>query len=199
MSRTFCVDFGDLCDVTAHRLKLLEQLKDVHPGFKVTLFTIPERTSLDTIRRAKALGDWVQLAPHGWRHTRGECLAWTDEEARVKIEAAYEKGIDAPVFRAPGWLVDGDVYEACKALNYTVASHKIFRIPDTNALEYVWNGRYHRRLRGVHGHLTKVGDDFIGKRLEEDRYAFPENATFVFPQDVSYQITGDYYAPKRSA
>ncbi len=187
MKRTFCVDFDDYCDATVHELEVLSELKDRFPEIKVTLFTIPQRTSASTIEKAKDLGDWVQLAPHGWRHTRGECLAWSDEEARDKIELAREKGIDAPVFRAPGWLLDADTYTACKKLDYVVASHKTFRIPNTGAREYVYNMHLPggNKFRGVHGHVTPVSDNYIRDMLSAGQFNFPIDSSFVFPQDVA--------------
>lgn len=184
MKKPFCVEFDDLCDASARRLDLLKDLKEKHPGFQVTLFTIPCRTSAGTIARAKSLGNWVKLAPHGWRHTRGECLAWTDEEARKKIQLARDMGIDYPCFRAPAWLLDGDVYKACDDLRISVASHKMFRLKHTGVREYVYN-MPRGKFRAVHGHLTNCADNFIDDMLRDGRLSFPENAVFTTPNEMA--------------
>jgi hypothetical protein len=184
IAKSYCVDFDDFCDATASELKYITQLKNDYPNFKVTLFTIPMRTSDSTIKLAKDLGDWVQLAPHGWRHTRGECLAWTDVEAETKIKLAADRGIDAPVFRAPAWLIDADTYTACAKLGYVVASHSTFRVPSTGTPEYIYNGLNSGLYKGVHGHLTNCGFDYIGDDYEAGKFKF-KRPVFRFPQDLA--------------
>lgn len=192
----FCVDFDDLCDAVAGEFGKLVKLKEKYPKFKVTLFTIPKRISDKTIAEVKLANfqcgwdEWVQLAPHGWRHTRGECLSWTAEESADKIKAAHKMGIDAPVFRAPAWLIDGDVYTACDELNVVVASHAKFRVPNTGVKEYIYNNKYNE-FHSVHGHLTPVSGNYIGDMLDDTRLRFPENAEFAFPQDLAMVQLGE--------
>lgn len=187
--RTYCVDFDDYCDVVVDRLDLLVALKEKIPPLLVTLYTIPQRTSAASIAAAKALGSWVQLAPHGWRHTRGECLSWTSDEAVDKISLARDMGIDAPIFRAPAWLLDAEVYDACKSLGYAVASHKTFRITDTTVPEYIYNWRG-SGVKGVHGHMTQVSGNYIEDMLKDGRLDLPASASFVFPQSIAKEVTG---------
>lgn len=182
----YCVDFDDLTDSTATPgLEVLSEIKLACPDFKVTLFAIPQRLTDSTIAKVKEVGaGWIQLAPHGWRHTRGECLSWNDEEARSKIELAAARGIDAPVFRAPAWLLDAHTYEACRQLKYVVASHCQFRVPNTNVPEYIYNYSTNGWI-GVHGHLTPVANNFILKMRDEGKLTFARNATFAYPQDLA--------------
>lgn len=195
MVRTFCVDFDDLCDNVmvqqykgkkVNLVEFFQKWKGETPNLKVTLYTIPKRCSPSTIKSMKDLGDWVALAPHGWRHTKGECLAWSDVEAEDRILAAKDMGIDAPIFRAPGWLLDGDVYIACHDINYTVASHEVFRIPNTGVKEYIYNmhmGVFPPRTRRVHGHLTPVCDNWIYD-MHKDGW-LKLKGDFVWPWEVS--------------
>lgn len=185
-SANYCVDFDDYCDGTVDKLDILRDWKRAYPALKVTLFAIPARCSAETIAAAKDLGDWVQLAPHGWRHTKGECLAWSDDEAEARIVEAARRGIDARVFRAPAWLLDGDTYEACKRLGYVVATHRVFRVANTGAKEYVYN-MPHEGVKSVHGHLTPVCGNYIDDKPAQP---FPTNAAFIFPQDVAEIIDG---------
>ncbi len=194
--RYFVVDFDDYCDNTMmDTIPSLVKLKEQYPGIVVTLFTIPARTSEATIATAKALGDWVMLAPHGWFHTKGECLAWTDDVSLQRIEAAKGMGIDAPIFRAPGWLLDGDVYSACRTLGMSVASHNLFRIPGTGVSEYVYNlvqGRK-RGSRPVHGHVSPVSGNFIKDMMKDGRLSFPVKAEFAFAHDMAVLVEPDMY------
>lgn len=188
MTKTCCVDFDDLCDQTMDRIPTLLELKQKYENFRVTLFTIPMRISDENIKQLEQYKDWMQLAPHGWRHTRGECLAWNADEAKAKIEAAWELGIDAPVFRAPGWLLDGDVYQACQELGYVVASHNVYRVPNTGVPEYVYNIRRGRSFKAVHGHLTDCGFNYIQHMQEAGDLILP-NYVFRFPQELAYNVS----------
>jgi len=190
--RTFVVDFDDFCDATLGELRFLARLKEQYDDFKVTLYTIPhpDRTSDATIAAAKGLGDWVALAPHGWWHTRGESLAWTSEKTKKVIQASKERGIDSPSFRAPGWLLDGEVYVACGELGYTVASHSIYRIPRTGVAEYVYNDVALRKrgTRGIHGHLTPVAGNYIGDMDTNGSLTFGDKAkkrAFAFVHEAA--------------
>jgi predicted deacetylase len=186
------VDFDDLCDETAYTLQVLEALREANPGFKATLFTIPARTSSELIVEAKK-HEWLALAPHGWRHTRGECLAWTKEEALAKIEAAREKGIDAPAFRAPAWLLDRAVYDTCMELDYTVCDHAVYRIPIEGAKTYTYNllGGRAPQVRAIHGHLTRTQhvDNWILRLIQQGRLRFAPKSEFFFPWEVAITTT----------
>jgi hypothetical protein len=185
--RTYVVDFDDFADVTAPRLDTLARLKDKTPNLRVTLFTIPRRTSDATLKRAYDLGGWIYLAPHGWRHTRGECLGWSKDEAVAKIIAAKEQGIDAPCFRAPAWLIDPDTYDACLELDYVVCDHKDFNEPGHLAKVYRYNGPAFRRSKvtPVHGHLTNCMDNYIETMVADSRLSFANNAVFLTPWEAA--------------
>lgn len=189
--RTYVVDFDDYCDASIGELRHLQRLRDEYEDFKVTLFTIPHpsRTSDATIAAAKSLGDWVSLAPHGWWHSRGECLSWTEEEALKKIGAARERGIDAPIFRAPAWLLDGEVYRACHKLDYVLASHNVYRVPGSGIKEYVYNNVALRKkgTRAIHGHVTPVADNYISDMVENGSFGFikAKRRDFAFCHDAA--------------
>lgn len=188
-NKTYCVDFDDLCDNCAKdAYAYLITLHDRYPNLKVTLYTIPQRTSDATIEEFKSL-PWVMLAPHGWRHTRGECLAWSQDEATDKIMLANERGIDAPIFRAPAWLLDREVYAACSHLGYVVADHKDMRLNHLDVNVYTYNSHLGKkgRVRGIHGHLTPVCDNYIGDMLEDGRLNLGDAPTFVWPWDVAVE------------
>jgi len=183
MTRTICLDFDDLCDNTIETLDLVDDLARKYDNFKCTLFAIPARMSPRSVSSALSIPG-VQLAPHGWRHTKGECLGWTDIEAKEKIEAAAAMGIDAPVFRAPAWLLDKDVYDACEELGYVVASHNVFRVPMTEVREYVYNIDS-VIYKAVHGHLSHVCDNYIEDMVNDGRLRFGEDDIFAYPQDLA--------------
>lgn len=166
------VDFDDYCDATVHTLDLLADIKRAHPKFKVTLFAIPARCSSTTIEMAKHVdakygGNWLQLAPHGWRHTRGECYYWTSEEAIDKITRAANRGIDAPLFKAPAWLINDETVAACKSINYIVYN------PGHLGIENY-----------VHGHLSDTTGNFIYDMLAQGQLTFAPDCEFLWPQEI---------------
>ena len=175
---TLAVDFDDMCDGVVDMLPHLSTVKSRYPLFNCTLFTIPLRTSQATIDIVSRLNDehgdkWIALAPHGWRHTRGECLAWTKNEAIDKIQRAAKMGIDEPVFKAPAWLCDGDIRDACTELGYGLYDHPL------------------SKLRGVvHGHLTPVSGNWIGDMIADGRLQFATSATFTWVRDFVKQHGG---------
>jgi len=198
--KVYIIDFDDYCDNTVSCLYILEEIKNKYPDFKCTLFTIPSRCNMTTIDRAKSLGDWIALAPHGYFHTKGECLGWTAEETVDKIRLAAAAGIDAPIFKAPAWLLDAEVYEACKQLDYVVASHKDFRIPFSNRLvagpvkEYVYNAPNLRLkwTRSIHGHVSNVSGNWIKDMWEDGRISFREGAKFIHTWEAAVTEESKY-------
>ena len=169
---SWIVDFDDLCDATAGSLAILRAVKEAVPGFKVTLFTIPVRTSqrtLDRVRELNGSKPWIQLAPHGWRHTRGECLAWTQEEAVEKITRAQAQFGDlcAPLFKAPAWLLDAETYKACNALGITV-----------------YNPGHLGITNYVHGHLSHTTGNHISDMITDGRMVTEDSKPFYYPQEV---------------
>jgi len=181
MSRNYVCEFDDLCDATAATLDTLARIKEKEPKFQVTLFTIPRRTSPETIAKAKALGDWIHLAPHGWRHTRGECLGWAKEEALLKISLARDMGIDSPCFKAPAWLIDTEIYDACEELGYVVCDHKDFHEPNHSTRVYRYNDHLYRakKTTPIHGHLTNCMDNWIEDMAKDGRLSFATGSTFL--------------------
>lgn len=187
MSRRYVVDFDDLCDATVGTLDTLARIKEKEPDFCCTLFTIPKRTSQATLQRAKGLGSWVALAPHGWRHTRGECLGWSTVEAAFKFAEAKDMGLDAPIFKAPAWLSDEDIYKAAALANIAIADHKDFSPNNPGCPVYRYNDPFYR-MRGtspVHGHLTPVCDNFIDDMLADGRLSFASKSTFLFCHEAT--------------
>jgi len=194
MALTYVVDFDDLCDSVADRsLEYLLTLKEKYPEFRCTLFTIPNRTSDATIAKFKAY-EWIALAPHGWHHTRGECLTWAYHEAEAKILEAKSRGIDAPAFRAPAWLINRATYEVCRDQQIVVCDHKEQYLKVLDTVVYRYNDPAWRKpkIRPVHGHLTDCAvDNFIGGMMEDGRLTFAKGATFLAPWECGKTVTED--------
>jgi hypothetical protein len=192
--QTYCVDFDDLYDGVAERtLDHLLRVKEAYPPFVCTLFTIPNRTSDAAIEKFKAQ-PWIALAPHGWHHTRGECLTWPYHEAEAKILLARAMGIDAPAFRAPAWLINRATYEVCRDQGIVVCDHKdnYLKVLDTRVYRYNDPAWRKPKIRPIHGHLTDCAvDNFIDEMAKDGRLTFAKGSEFIYPWDAAKRVTED--------
>jgi hypothetical protein len=167
-TKPVCLEYDDLCDATRSKLIYVARLREKMPNVRVTLFAIPARCSRQTIDEARSLGDWVAIAPHGWRHGFAECMAWTSDETRAKLALARDMGIDAPAFRAPGWLLNDEVYAGCTSEGYVVADHASFRVLGSGASTYTYNKQLRNPpLLRLHGHLPNVSGNGIEEHFDE--------------------------------
>jgi hypothetical protein len=117
----FVVDFDDYSEGQS-RLDLLYRLKAERPGFKVTLFAPPLKSSLRFLEETNKL-EWVQLAIHGWEHQGPECLDWTPSMSKQYISTALGWNVFVKGFKAPHWAISQPVYDACRAMNVWVADN----------------------------------------------------------------------------
>ena len=175
------MDFDDLCDNTRSTLEYVARLKEKMPNALVTLFTIPARTSPETIAEAKSLGEWVTLGMHGWEHTLAECWTWSEADALDRMKRALDMGIDGKVFRAPKWVIDADTYLAAKSLGWVIADHKDWRILNTGCRVYTYNSMLRSPLyTRVHGHLPDVSGNGIVKAFHSFLFDPASEFTSVF-------------------
>lgn len=170
------MDFDDLATGN-NRLDILMRLKERDPGFKVTLFAIPDRCGDSLLHAYDSLRTWVQLGIHGFRHSRHECYGWTQDEAEEKIELARHIYPFAPIFKAPNWEMTDEVYAACKTRGLAIADHYCNKdiIPDDMPC-YIYNVKLRDdSLTRIHGHIqdwTGTGDDGLEEQYE--RWSKPE-------------------------
>jgi hypothetical protein len=122
----------------------LEKLKDLNSKFKVTLFTIPAKTTIEMLAWARDNDYWVELAQHGWdHHDNYECSQWTYEDC---VKSLYD-GIllGATGFKAPGWQISDDCYYALRDHGYWLADqpYNRERRPDDIKIYEVGGDSYH--------------------------------------------------------
>lgn len=165
------LDFDDLCD-SNDKWDVLLRLKDKQPLLKVTLFAIPTRCSEALLAKYEGARDWIELAIHGWRHARHECLAWTSQETEDKLNASLAIYPHfAKVFKAPNWETCDEVYEGCRKADVAIADHvRNIEILPSGVKHYIYNVRLRNdAYRRMHGHLQP----WAGTGLDEafDAYA----------------------------
>lgn len=107
-------DFQDRWD--RNGLNILFYWKTKFPKFKISLFTIPDRTSQEMLDLMALNSQWIELCMHGWNHESNfECYGW-DYEKTTRFAERTEKfwsDIDRTttvtnyqkIFKAPGWTI----------------------------------------------------------------------------------------------
>lgn len=182
--KTAILDFDDLCD-TNDPYDALVKLHDRDPGFKVTLFAIPTRCSPELLAKYADISDWCQLAVHGWRHARHECLGWTSEETQEKLakSLAIYPGF-VRLFKAPCWEIDKETYAGCKQAGFAVADHiRNIEILPHGQPHYIYNLRlrddHYTRL---HGHIQAWADTGLTENANGDGI----NPAYLLPVGTKY-------------
>lgn len=103
-------DFQDRWD--RNGLNFLFAWKAKYPKFKITLYTIPNRTSQQLLELISPHSDWIELAVHGWDHESNfECFGWDYDRTKMFMHRVY-KMVDGhgmkmytKNFKAPGWMI----------------------------------------------------------------------------------------------
>lgn len=106
-------DFMDQWD--RNGLNFLFYWKAKYPKFKISLFTVPNRTTPEMIDLVMKHSDWIELLIHGWNHESNfECFGWSEEKTKIYIDRVrnikYFEGISQypayrSFFKGPGWSI----------------------------------------------------------------------------------------------
>jgi len=100
-------DFQDKYD--RNGLNYLFYWKAKYPKFKITLFTIPGKTSKELLELISSfkrynMETWVELAVHGWDHDSNfECYSWDYDKTKTLMNRLDNNYIK--MFKAPGWTI----------------------------------------------------------------------------------------------
>lgn len=97
-------DFQDKYD--RNGLEMLFYWKAKYPKFKITLFTIPNKTSLHFATLIQERNyDWIEFAVHGWDHDSNfECWGWDYEKTKALMNRVHSLHYQK-IFKAPGWTI----------------------------------------------------------------------------------------------
>ena len=101
------VESDDTCDRwDRNGMNFLFAWKAKFPKFKISLFTIPERTSKEMLELLGHHNDWIELCVHGWNHESNfECYGWDYDRTMRFMERVESLGVYKKVFKAPGWTI----------------------------------------------------------------------------------------------
>ena len=179
MDVRYVFDIDDLCD-DFDPWEELHELRKRYPNLRVTAFAIPGRCSDELLARYRGL-DWVELGAHGYWHSSMECATWPYSETREKLAELSEAGW-LPVFRAPGWAINEEVYSALADEGWICATHSDW-LEGSEGLPLV-KYVYQQYLWSIHGHTWETsgnGPSRWGAMFE----GVPADAAFAFVSEVA--------------
>jgi len=200
--RIFILDFDDFSPIRPG-FELLKKMKEHYPNFKCTLFTIPfslklmtKEVEVDKFKQwGKLVGevqDWVEIAPHGFAHTKGEWLITDKRKLDLMVRATErifkELGIKfVKIFKFPHWLGSKEAEEVLKEHGYTLAIDRNNPVVKTDIPTYVYNWSIDEPLpdysivRG-HGHIWETNNGLDT--------CFPN--LLKIPTDVEFKFVSEY-------
>jgi hypothetical protein len=125
-TQSIYVDFDDFCEeyMTPERWRLLQELRRIYPDFKVTMFTIPGKSSALWLRQVKKEHAWIEMAVHGTTHEDPSEWLASGEEALQRFRQVYDGEIYARGFKAPGWKLSKGAYNALRQAGFWVATNR---------------------------------------------------------------------------
>jgi hypothetical protein len=102
------VESDDTCDRwDRNGLNFLFYWKALFPKFKISLFTIPNKTSDAFIKLLfPYLGDWIELCIHGFDHNSNfENYDWTYEDTINKMKQVKSRVAFESIYKSAGWSI----------------------------------------------------------------------------------------------
>lgn len=200
IKKTVIVESDDTEDhYERNGLNFLFYWKAKYPKFKISLYTIPNKTSREMMRLLEKHSDWIEIIVHGFNHSSNfECFDWNYEKTKELMEPLEKRGFKK-IFKAPGWTITPDncgypsgpdqlitqdkqaVYKALNDLDFVVADRHY------NAPRRLENGKYicvdcQQDLIHMHTWDMPRGSDPNGYRQVEEIQGVPwdQNTEFFF-------------------
>ena len=136
-------------------LNYLFYWKTKYPKFKISLFTIPGKTSKEMLELLFKHRDWIELLIHGYSHSSNfECFDWDYDKTKELMEPVIEKR-DAyymqsyykKIFKAPGWTITPDLcgYQAREDQLITKDKQAVYKA--LNDLNFIIEDRHYNKPR----------------------------------------------------
>ncbi|MGH2613356.1 MAG: hypothetical protein ACRDFB_09970 [Rhabdochlamydiaceae bacterium] len=128
-------------------LNMLFYWKAKYSKFKISLFTIPNRTSREMIALLKRESDWIELLVHGFSHSSNfECFDWDYTRTKELIEPCLEKGYKR-IFKAPGWTITPDLCGYPAREDQLISKDKQGVYKALADLDYIISDRHYNKER----------------------------------------------------
>lgn len=132
-------------------LNFLFYWKAKYPRFKITLFTIPNKTSREMVQLLKRNEDWIELAVHGFNHSSNfECFDWDYDKTKELMDKLYIKGYTKN-FKAPGWTITPDLCGYPAGENQLISKDKQGVYKALRDMDFIVTDRHYNKERRVEG------------------------------------------------
>lgn len=222
------VALDDFCDEHAAEFEpLLNRCLERYKNFKATLFTIPQRTQEDTLRKWYAKYPCLEFALHGLTHEDGETWFKEYDLTRATIlehfgEATKIGGFSSKLpyyvagFKAPWWKLGHVAARAFNDLGYWVAVNGTHTVEEEK-LTHVYNYKrgcfemtpdLHYRAGPSHywhGHVqsqfkyNQVSPNGLGDVIEKFLVTFDPDVEFGFVNNLFNTNPLDDITPRSKA
>lgn len=158
MEKPLIFNLDDFCEeyMTQEKWNCLFEFNRIAPELKITMFTIPLRSSRKWLSFVKEkYGEWIRMALHGTDHKEFDTY-FEDYDAQAAMNlfnpAFYVKG-----FKAPGWRMARPAYDYFRKYGFWVATNKTnnFVKPDDNL-----NFKYDEGEEIIKDMLYETADSF---------------------------------------
>lgn len=130
-------------------LNYLFYWKAKYPRFKISLFTIPSKTSREMVQLLKKHEDWIELLVHGYSHSSNfECFDW-DYDKTIELMTPlkdYRK-----IFKAPGWTITPDFCGYPARDDQLISKDKQGVYKALNDMDFIVTDRHYNQSRRVEG------------------------------------------------
>lgn len=122
------VDMDDFYLDPANGLNWLFYLKGKYPTFKITLFTVPLRSTIPFLKEVKKL-DWIELAVHGFQHDEKETYTLTKAEMQKYLNDLEKDNLYVKGFKGANWKVSENLIDILRGRGYWLAVKETFADP----------------------------------------------------------------------
>lgn len=129
-------------------LNYLFYWKAKYPRFKISLFTIPGKTSREMVALLEKL-DWIELLVHGFTHSSNfECFDWDYDKTK---ELMAPLGKYKKIFKAPGWTITPDLCGYPAREDQLISKDKQGVYKALRDLDFIVTDRHYNKERRVDG------------------------------------------------
>lgn len=128
-------------------LNFLFYWKAKYPRFKISLFTIPNKTSREMINLLSKHDDWIELLVHGYNHSSNfENYDWDYETTKELMQPLEEKGFKK-IYKAPGWTITPDLCGYPAGEEQLISKDKQAVYKGLNDLGFIVSDRHYNKER----------------------------------------------------
>jgi len=206
--QTYILDADDFSSIRPG-YELLLRLKEHFPKFKITLFTpafhikyflkdVPMTKLEKWGRMVQEESDWLEIAPHGFAHLRGEWMTNDRKQIDMQLNAMENvfKRIGLKiikVFKAPFWEYTEEVEKALLDRGYILAIDRNNPVVRTDIKTYAWNWSIDEPIPKYHtikGHAHIWGTNNGIDKCFANLLKIPQDSEFKFISEFLCQPIG---------